>query len=99
VFHVTPPGLPLFLTLRKGDELPEKYQTLKKFLPKQMENSDQTSQFISALESSKNIMLIGMAFAFLINIFALGSLEYLVALIRCLQIMLNLPIYRVVFPA
>ena len=39
VFHTTPPGLPLFLTLRKGSNLPERYHTLKKFIPKQNTNT------------------------------------------------------------
>ena len=40
VFHVTTPGLPFFKTLRLGETLPLKYQTLKQLVPKQMENSE-----------------------------------------------------------
>ena len=55
--------------------------------------------FEEGMELSKDAMMYTVYASLLLNLFAIGNLEHLVALIRCLQIMLSLPIYKVVMPA
>ena len=81
---MTDSGLPYFKTLRKGETLPPKYRTLKHFVPKQMENSESTDNFKETIESTKDFMMFTVYASLLLNLFAIGNLEYLVALIRCL---------------
>ena len=45
------------------------------------------------MELSKDAMMYTVYASLLLNLFAIENLEHLVALIRCLQIMLSLPIY------
>jgi hypothetical protein len=55
--------------------------------------------FLDFAQVSKKLLAYIFLASLFFRIFAVGDLEHFVPLIRCLQIMLNLPIYKAVMPA
>ena len=64
-----------------------------------MEQSEATKNFVSTTESASNFMMIMLICGIVFMIFGAGENRYLVILVRQLQLILNLPLYKVAHPA
>jgi hypothetical protein len=75
------------------------YWQLSHYIQKQLPNNSQTLLLNSTGEYMKKLMLTILSLGILMNIVGSGSVEYMILMFRSLQIVLHLPIFRVIFPA
>ena len=71
----------------------------KRNLKKQMVDSQATRSFQSSSENLGLLMKILLALSFLINLIFSGGAIYMLYMVRTLQIMLHIPIFKIVLPA
>ena len=99
VFHVKEWGRPLFYSTSSEKYLHENYWTLKRKVRKQMPDNMLSQSLQSGAGNSKIVLLALIAFTFFLNFALSGGMKYMVTLIRGLQIVLHLPLLKILMPA
>jgi hypothetical protein len=82
-----------------GEELSDSSKVLKTQIRKQMDNNNFNKAYVSNVDTTQKALSATFILALIINFILDGASTYLMGMIRAMQMVLHLPMLRVLFPA
>ena len=98
VFHVKEEGLNFFYSMQNKRLDPEKH-TVKRKIRRQMENTALNRGLEDSAEGGELSLKFLLIFTFLMNLVLQGSMIYFTMMIRSMQLILHMPILKVLVPS
>ena len=99
VFHFRNTSRNIFFSPRLNISLPKQYWTLQKPIKKQMPDTLYVQNINDGIDSTFQFMIFLVVVAVIMSFFMKGAFLYIVQLIRALQMVLHLPMMRVLLPS
>jgi hypothetical protein len=88
-----------FYSPELGKTLHKSYKTIESKVRKQLPDTPMTRSFQGSASNSKESMKLLFIISFLMSFFLNGGYDYMLRMLKTLQIIAHLPIMRVIFPA